>query len=85
MAPCCDGTPCSITLPGSLSGGNLANTAFENYIYNNVREGLWLGSADAADLEPKANKMSHNWVINNGSRRHHRTGLQWRDRQHVRP
>jgi parallel beta-helix repeat protein len=46
---------------------NNANAAFENYVYNNRREGLWLGSTDAEDLEPKASTMSHNWVVNNGS------------------
>ncbi len=51
---------------GIVFRGNNANTAFENYVFNNRREGLAMSTPDQEDTEPKANKMSHNWIINNG-------------------
>ncbi len=46
---------------------NCANTAFENYIFNNRAEGLGIGTPDQEDIEPKGDHMSHNWVIDNGT------------------
>jgi len=45
--------------------GNNANVAFENYVYNNLRSGLTMGTPDQEDTEPKVNTMAYNWVINN--------------------
>jgi parallel beta-helix repeat protein len=46
--------------------GNNANTAFENYVFNNRGQGLAMGTPDQEDTDPKANRMTYNWVINNG-------------------
>ena len=52
---------------GIVFRANNANAAFENYSYNNRSVGLAMQSPDAEDLVPKANVMSYNWVVNNGS------------------
>ncbi len=44
---------------------NWANTAFENYLFRNLRSGLAIGSCDQDGL-PKAGTMVYNWVIDNG-------------------
>ena len=51
---------------GIVFRANNANTAFENYIFNNRREGLAFSTPDQEDTDPKANRMTYNWVINNG-------------------
>jgi parallel beta-helix repeat protein len=43
---------------------NFANTAFENYVFNNRRSGLGIGSCDAPGI--RADGMMYNWVIGNG-------------------
>ena len=63
---------------------NNANAAFENYSYNNRRQGIGMWSPDREDVVPKANVMSHNWVVNNGGGGTRRPGPPGRNRQHVR-
>jgi hypothetical protein len=52
---------------GIVFRANNANTAFENYSFNNRGSGLSIGSPDQEYPEPSADLMMFNWVINNGS------------------
>ena len=49
---------------GIAAHWNLANTVLENYVFNNLREGLSIGILDADN--GRANVMMRNWVIDNG-------------------
>ena len=46
---------------------NCANVAFQNYVFNCRGRGLNIGSPDQEDVDPKANAMMYNWLIDNGS------------------
>jgi len=46
---------------------NCANVAFQNYVFNCRGGGLNISSPDQEDVEPKANTMMYNWLIDNGA------------------